>query len=279
MSSLPALAALLRLSGGPAAEKPGIKWENTFDEALKKAKRTGKPVMIDFWADWCGWCHRLDATTYRDETVMQLAKGFVPVKLNAEGTKAEVAIAVRYGVTSLPTIAFISPSGRMVLRLEGFQGPGQFPRVMEQAKEMATKLIGWETAIDKNPANAEALLGLAIHQLDAGLYDESHDLLARARAADAERPVLDRKQARLLLGTLEYYGGKHPQAEQILREGLALRPETEFDAKMLYVLGKNYLKWGRLQDARTTLQSVVVGYDGSPIAQKAKETLVALEQR
>jgi len=270
--------AVLLLGSGPEA-KGGIRWDRDFELAMKKAKNASKPVMIDFWADWCGWCHRLDATTYRDETVMRLAKGFVPVKVNAEGTKAEVAIAVRYGVSSLPTIAFISPSGRMVLRLEGFQGPGQFPHVMEQAKEMATKLIGWETAIDKNPAHAEALLGLAIHQLDAGLYDESRELLARARQADTARPVPDRKQARLLLGTLEYYGGRHPQAEQVLREGLALRPETEFDAKMLYVLGKNYLKWGRLQDARATLQSVVTEYSGSPIAQKAKETLVALEQR
>ncbi len=276
MTSL--VLAVLLLGSGPEP-KGGIRWDRDFELGMKKAKNAGKPMMIDFWADWCGWCHRLDATTYRDATVMRLAKGFVPVKVNAEGTKAEVAIAVRYGVSSLPTIAFISPSGRMVLRLEGFQGPGQFPRVMEQAKELATKLIGWETAIDKNPANAEALLGLAIHQLDAGLYDESRELLARARQADTARPVPDRKQARLLLGTLEYYGGRHPQAEQALREGLALRPETEFDAKMLYVLGKNYLKWGRLHDARATLQAVVTDYGGSPIAQKAKETLVALEQR
>jgi len=276
---LTSLVLAVLLLGSGSETKGGIRWDSDFELAMKKAKGAGKPVMIDFWAEWCGWCHRLDATTYRDETVMRLAKGFVPVKVNAEGTKAEVAIAVRYGVSSLPTIAFISPSGRMVLRLEGFQGPGQFPRVMEQAKEMATKLIGWETALEKNPANAEALLGLAIHQLDAGLYDESRELLARTRQADAERPVPDRKQARLLLGTLEYYSGRHPQAEQVLREGLALRPETESDAKMLYVLGKNYLKWGRVQDARATLQSVVTEYGGSPIAQKAKETLVALDQR
>lgn len=276
MTSL-VLAVLLLGSGSES--KGGIRWDRDFEAAIKKARSANKPVMIDFWADWCGWCHRLDATTYRDEQVMQLAKGFVPVKVNAEGTKAEVAIAMRYGVSSLPTIAFISPSGRMVLRLEGFQGPGQFPRVMEQAKEMATKLIGWETALDKNPANAEALLGLAVHLLDAGLYDESRELLVRARQSDAGQPVPDRKQARLLLGTLEYYGGRHPQAEQILREGLALRPETEFDPRLLYVLGKNYLKWGRTQDARTTLQSVVAEYGSNPIAQKAKETLVALEQR
>jgi thioredoxin-like negative regulator of GroEL len=271
------LAALL-LGGAPEV-KGGIRWERDFEIALKKAKSSGKPVMIDFWADWCGWCHRLDETTYRDPKVLQLSKSFVPLKLNAEGTRAEVAIAVRYGVSSLPTIAFISPSGRMVLLLQGFQGPAQFPKVMEQAKTMASKLIGWETTLAKNPDDPEALLGLGVHLLDGSLYDEARELLARAREVDASRPVTDRKQTRLLLGTLEYYGGRHPQAEQILKEGLALPTPTEYDPKLLYVLGKNYLKWGRTQEARRTLQSVVNDYASNPIAQKAKESLVAMDAR
>lgn len=276
MTSL-VLAALL-LGGAPEV-KGGIRWERDFEVALKKAKNSGKPVMIDFWADWCGWCHRLDETTYRDPKVVQLSKSFVPLKLNAEGTRAEVAVAVRYGVSSLPTIAFISPSGRMVLLLQGFQGPGQFPKVMEQARAGATKLMGWETTLAKNPDDPEALLGLGVHLLDGSLYDEARELLARARDVDANRPVSDRKQTRLLLGTLEYYGGRHPQAEQILKEGLALATPTEYDPKLLYVLGKNYLKLGRTQEARRTLQTVVADYASNPIAQKAKESLVAMDAR
>jgi thiol-disulfide isomerase/thioredoxin len=271
------LAALLL--GGASDARGSVRWEHDFDVALKKARSSGKPVMIDFWADWCGWCHRLDETTYRDPRVVQLSKGFVPVKVNAEGTRAEVSVAVRYGVSSLPTIAFLSPSGRMVLLLQGFQGPGQFPRVMEQAKAVASRVIAWETTLEKHPDDAEALLGLGIHVLDGALYDEARELLARARLADAGRPVPDRKQTRLLLGTLEYYAGHQAQAEQILKEGLSLPTPTEFDPRLLYVLGKNYLKWGRRLEARNTLEAVVAEYSSDPIAQKAKESLVAMEGR
>lgn len=268
--------ALVLLLGARPAGVP-IKWERDFDGALKKAQASGKPLVVDFWAAWCGWCERLDQTTYRDPKVVKLLAGFVPVKVNTEGSRREIEVALKYGVSSLPTIVFISPSGRAVLTLQGFQGPGQFPEVVEQAKSEASKLMTWEAALEKNPADAEALLGLGLHLLDNSGFDEAKDVLARARQADAARPAPDRKQARMLLGTLEYYAGRYPQAEAILKEGLGLRPEGEFEPKMLYVLGKTYLKWGRKQEARATLQSVVDSYASSAIAQKARETLVALD--
>ena len=46
---------------------------------------------------------------------------------------------------------------------------------------------------------------------------------------------------------------------------------------MLYVLGKTYLKWGRKEQARTALQAVLDGYSSSPLAQKARETIVAMD--
>ena len=100
------LAAAVAYGGGGHATT-GIRWERRFEDALKKARTSHKPVIVDFWAQWCGWCHRLDKTTYVDPAVVKLSEGFVAVKVNTEGDPRETAVAIRYDVSSLPTIMVI----------------------------------------------------------------------------------------------------------------------------------------------------------------------------
>ena len=264
--------------GGHGSGLPGIKWERRFPDALKKARAARKPVMVDFWAEWCGWCHRLDQTTYVDPTVVKLSEEFVAVKVDTEGDPKGAAIAVRYDVTSLPTIAFLTPQGRPLLRLNGFQGPGQFPRTLEAARDVAQRVMGWEDALERNPREPEALAALGTHLFEQDAYRESRELLSRALAFDARRPLEERKRTRLLLGAIEKSDRRYAAAENVLRQALDLPPSPEHDAKLLYVLGRMYASWGRPDQARVALQKVVSSYGQTAIARKARESLGALDK-
>jgi thiol-disulfide isomerase/thioredoxin len=271
-------AAALAFGGGHGPA--GIRWERKFEDALKKARAARKPVMIDFWAQWCGWCHRLDKTTYQDPAVVKLAEDFVAVKVNTEGDPRDTAVAIRYDVSSLPTIMVVSPQGRPIVRINGFVGPGQFPRVLETAKEVGGRVIAWESALERDPKDAAALTGLSVHLFEQDAFADSLELLRQAAKVDTKRPIEERKQTRLLTGVILKAADRFPEAETALKEGLGLRPaDPVYDPKLLYVLGMLYASWGRTAEARIMLQQVLTLHAQSSIAQKARDSLVSLEKK
>jgi thioredoxin-like negative regulator of GroEL len=272
------LALALLVAGGPSGP-PRVVWERAFTEAIEKARASGKPILVDFWAEWCHWCKRLDQTTYADRRVVKLSKGFVSVKVNTEGGPADVEVAARYDVTTLPTILFLSSRGRPLVRINGFQGPGQFPSTMEAALEVAARVAAWEIALDGNPADAAALLSLGEHLFELEAYQESRSLLYRGIQADQQLPTASRKRARMLLGMIQTYDHQFGEAEKVLRGALELQPATGEEAKILFVLGRAYASWGRSEQARAVLKEIVSSYPGSPLAQRAQETLSSLERR
>jgi thioredoxin-like negative regulator of GroEL len=273
------LAVTLLLAGPVTAPATGIRWEKSFEEALKKAKASHKPLLVDFWAEWCGWCHRLDKTTYADPVVAHKAEEFVAVKVNTEGSRKEMEVALRYDVQSLPTVLFLSPEGRPVHRLNGFQGPGQFPRTLDQALESARRILLLEAALEKNPNDARALCTLGQHLYEEEYYEDSRDLLLRGVKFDQDEPVAARRRARMLLAIIQNYESKYPEAEALLKDALSLKPPGEDEAKLLFVLGRTYVSWGRREEAQKTMQLIVRNHGQSPLAQKARESLLGLDRK
>ena len=100
----------------------------------------------------------------------------------------------------------------------------------------------------------------------------------QATRVDAIRPVDDRKQGRMMLGIIRHYEHRYPDAESLLKEALALRPPGPYEAQLLYILGRTYKAWGRPDQAREALKKVVETYPESPFAQRAQETLLALDR-
>ncbi|MDP8202733.1 MAG: cytochrome c biogenesis protein CcdA [Candidatus Tenebribacter burtonii] len=91
-----------------------LPWKHSLTEGLLEAKKTGKPVFIDFWATWCKNCLAMDATTFKDEKVIEEFDNYILVKYKAENLKASPTkeILKHFEIIGLPTYITLFPKDK-----------------------------------------------------------------------------------------------------------------------------------------------------------------------
>lgn len=110
-----------------AAAAKEITWESSWKEATAKAKATGKPIMLDFYTDWCTWCKRLDRDVYSHPAIIsQLGSRMIFLKVNPERSPAENNLALRYKAGAFPTVVVLDSQKNEKGRIEGYQPPERF---------------------------------------------------------------------------------------------------------------------------------------------------------
>ena len=117
-----------------------INWM-TWDEAVKANQKTGKKIFIDFYTDWCGWCKKMDATTFSDpEVAKYINENFYAVKFDAEqkedivfqGTTFKfqgqgrrgahgLAVELLNGRLGYPSYVYLTPTFERILISPGYK--------------------------------------------------------------------------------------------------------------------------------------------------------------
>ncbi len=122
------------------AKGPGVALQSYSDQVLAEARKTGKPVIIDFYADWCAPCRELEEVTFHDsEVVKQAEQDFVMVKVDLTRKENPIheELLRRFGVKGVPTVVFLDRQGneRRDLRVVDFLPSDQFLIRMAEAKK------------------------------------------------------------------------------------------------------------------------------------------------
>lgn len=113
-----------------ALREPGIEWEPYSEARLAEARQAGKPVMMDFYADWCIPCLELDRKTFVDAEVIEGTKEFTRLKVDLthfDSPESE-ALRKRFMIAGVPTIVFLEGNGEEVVpsRVIGYLPPKEF---------------------------------------------------------------------------------------------------------------------------------------------------------
>ncbi len=101
----------------------------------KKALENKRPIIIDFYADWCAACIELEEKTYIHPDVAKLAEQFVALQFDATNESDELQkLKEMFDIKGLPTVIFIDKKGTWIkdLTLTGFEDG---PKFLERMKK------------------------------------------------------------------------------------------------------------------------------------------------
>lgn len=155
-----ASSALLMGSTDPGEQ---IRWM-TWDEAVEKNKNNPKKIFVDIYTEWCGWCKRMDQTTFKDpEVIRYMNEHFYAIKLDAEMKKKirfrdqefkwvsagrrgvhTLAYSLLEGRMSYPSFVTMTETFDRIAIMPGYKKSEQLIKELRFAAEDKFKETSWE---------------------------------------------------------------------------------------------------------------------------------------
>jgi thioredoxin-related protein len=146
-----------------AAPEGEIAWM-TWDEAVKANEKAPRKIFIDFYTDWCGWCKKMDQSTFVDPAVVEYVnKNFYAVKFNAEqkgdivfkGTTFSWMAGGRNGFHKLaydlldgrlgyPSYVYLNPAYERILISPGYKDAPMLQKELKFVKEDLYNKMSWD---------------------------------------------------------------------------------------------------------------------------------------
>jgi len=163
---LPAIIVAFAFTGykKPAKMQESIKWMS-FDQAVKLNQAHPKKIFIDVYTSWCGWCKRMDASTYTDPSVISyMNQNFYAVRLDAEtrdtfhfnnhvfvnakagekGSVNELAYSLLDGKMMYPTTVYMDESFNRLSVAPGYLDVNDMKNILIYFAENKYKTVSYE---------------------------------------------------------------------------------------------------------------------------------------
>ena len=130
MKRVALLISLILLLAPAAFASP---WITSLAAAQKKSKDSKQLIFVDLFADWCGWCRRMEQEVFPSQTFQTATDNMVLLRLNTEDGGEGTKLSQQFAVTTLPTFLVLTPDNTIAALIRGYAPAGEFVKSMNDA--------------------------------------------------------------------------------------------------------------------------------------------------
>jgi uncharacterized protein len=131
VNASPTAPASTEAEGPSGAPREALAWAELGPAAFAKAQAEGRLVVIDGAAEWCHWCHVMEATTYHDPEVRKLLDArYVAVKVDVD---SRPDFEERYQDFGWPATVLLTADGKELGKFKGYLAPDRFLEILKAA--------------------------------------------------------------------------------------------------------------------------------------------------
>ena len=160
------------------ADAAPIRWHQTLQQATAAALKTNKPMMIEFWADWCEPCQAMEKEVYSDPMIARLIEAtVVPLRLSFDNDKQLVR---RYEVEAIPYLIFGNSYGTELLHHRGILAAKDLSAIIRALPSDISEINRLDLVLQKDNRSFDALKDLAARLRDANLFQVSNQFYEKA---------------------------------------------------------------------------------------------------
>ena len=264
----------------PPALAEHREWLTSVDEALDLAKKNDQRILVDLYADWCGWCKRLEQDVFSTPIFQEFSKDYVLLRVDTEDGDEGTQLQQKYEAYNLPTTLVLDQKQVMIAEVKGYAPAAQYVATIQREIGSFDELVrGYEQFRDSQDLRALAILADEFHKRNDG--DRSAELY-RAILSTAELDPAKIVRIRYQLTNALRLATRYEEASQelTLARADAVKIEDGPLVQRLDLLAAQIsLDSGDCDKAQSALEDFLGTYPSSDLVRSARKTLQTLKSQ